>query len=146
MTPQNVLYGVLIVAVIVVGGLLAVVLWQLGLAIAQLRSSVMPQIETILRQAEHGMGQADQIVADVNHKLAKMDKAVDSANSAAQAVGQTVLAFNQVLARPTLVRLAVLNAGLKGALGFLSEHRRKPQAIEKPPEAKPRTAVLARKD
>lgn len=145
MTPQNVLYGVLIVAVIVVCGLLAVVLWQLGLAIAQLRSAVIPQIEAVLRQAEHGMGQADQIVADVNHKLAKMDKAVDSASSAAQAIGQTVLSFNQSVARPAVLQAAVLGAGLRGALGFIAARRKRP-GTKKPPEAKPRAAIMARRD
>lgn len=145
MTPQNVLYGVLIVAVIVVCSLLAVVLWQLALAIAQLRSSVFPQIEAILRQAEHGMGQADQIVADVNHKLAKMDKAVDSANSAAQAIGNTVLSFNKSVARPAVMQAAVLGAGLKAAFGFIADRRQRPRT-EKPPEAKPRTAIMARRD
>ncbi|HEY9898454.1 MAG TPA: hypothetical protein V6D00_04665 [Pantanalinema sp.] len=145
MTPQNVLYGVLIVAVIVVCSLLAVVLWQLGLAIAQLRTSVIPQLEAVLRQAEHGMGQADQIVADVNHKLAKMDKAVDSANSAAAAIGETVLSFNRTVARPAVLQVAVLSAGLKGALGFISD-RAKRQETRKPSEAKPRTAIMARRD
>jgi uncharacterized protein YoxC len=146
LTPQNVLYGVLIVAVIVVCSLLAVVLWQLGLAIAQLRSAVIPQIEAILRQTEHGVGQADQIVADVNHKLAKMDKAVDSANSAAQAIGQTIISFNRTVARPTVMQAAVLGTGLKAAFGFLADRRHQRSATVKPSEAAPRTAILARRD
>lgn len=145
MTLQNVLFGVLIVAVIVVGSLLAVVLWQLVLTIVQLRKSLMPQVEQILRQAEHGMGQADQIVADVNHKLAKMDKAVDSASSAAQSIGQTVVSLNQTVARPAVKEVAVLTAGIQGALDFLATRRMRPET-PRPPEAKPRTAVLAKKD
>lgn len=119
----NLLYLVLIVAVIAVGGLLAVVLWQASLAIAQARTVFIPQVQALLVEAQQNLKNTEDITADVNAKLEKLDGAIDAANSAVQSIGQTTLLVNKAVAQPLVVNAASLLAGVKSAAAYLRDHR-----------------------
>lgn len=134
LTPLNILYVVLTVAVLVVGGLLAVVLWQVSLAVAQARAVFIPQIQTLLKEAESNLAHVDQITTDVNQKLDKLDKAVDAANTAVQAIGQTTVLVNKSVAQPVVIQAATLVAGLQGAWRYMSDQRFKPRRQPAPVE------------
>lgn len=121
LTPLNILYVVLTVAVLVVGGLLAVVLWQVSLAVAQARTVFIPQIQGILREAEANLTNVDHITEDVNQKLEKLDQAVEAANSAVQAIGQTTVLVNEAVARPAIIRAASLVAGVQEAWRYMAD-------------------------
>lgn len=127
-TLLMVLYGALILLVVVVGGLLAVTLWQLSLAIAQARTTLLPQIAQILHDAERSMVEVEHITGDIHSKLQKLDVAVDATNEAVGSVAKTTTLVNTRLAQPALARLASLGAGIKGAMAFL--RARKEQAHE----------------
>ncbi len=144
LTPLNILYVVLTVAVLVVGGLLAVVLWQVSLLVAQARSVFVPQIQTILKEAESNLGHVDQITVDVNEKLDKLDQAVEAANTAVQAIGQTTVLLNKSVAQPVVIQAASLVAGLQGAFRYMADQRGKPSRTAEPVEPQTRPKITAR--
>lgn len=119
----NILYGVLIVTVLVVGGLLAMVLWQASVTIAQARAVFIPQVQSLLVEAQQNLKNTEDITADVNSKLEKLDGAIDAANTAVQSIGQTTLLVNKAVAQPIVVSTASLLAGLKTAATYLRDHR-----------------------
>ncbi|HEY9856131.1 MAG TPA: hypothetical protein V6D05_10360 [Stenomitos sp.] len=141
LTPLNILYIVLTVAVLVVGGLLAVVLWQVSLAVAQARTVFIPQIQAILKETEANLVNVDGITEDVNQKLEKLDQAVDAANTAVQAIGQTTVLVNKAVAQPVVVQVASLVAGLQGAWGYMSDHGFRSRRERR---SETRTPVMAR--
>lgn len=143
LTPLNILYVVLTVSVLVVGGLLAVVLWQLSLAVAQARALFIPQIQAILKEAESSLENVDHLTVDVNQKLEKLDQAVDAANTAVQAIGQTTVLVNKAVAQPVVIQAVALVAGLKGAWGYMSERGFRSRR-EHVGGAEPRTPLMAR--
>lgn len=143
LTPLNILYIVLTVSVLVVGGLLAVVLWQVSLAVAQARALFIPQIQAILKEAETNLTNVDHITSDVNQKLEKLDQAVEAANTAVQAIGQTTVLVNKAVAQPVVIQAATMVAGLQGAWGYMSERGFKSHR-ERQVAAEPRTTLLTR--
>lgn len=143
LTPLNILYIVLTVSVLVVGGLLAVVLWQVSLAVAQARALFIPQIQAILKEAETNLTNVDHITTDVNQKLEKLDQAVEAANTAVQAIGQTTVLVNKAVAQPVVIQAATLVAGLQGAWGYMSERGFKSRR-ERHVAAEPRATLLTR--
>lgn len=123
-TLLNILYVVLIVAVIAVGGLLAVVLWQASVLIAQARAVFVPQIQTLLNEAQQNLKNTEDITADVSGKLEKLDGAVDAANTAVQSISKTTLLVNKAVAQPLVLNVAALMAGVKTSAAYLREHRK----------------------
>jgi len=119
----NILYLVLIVAVVAVGGLLAVVLWQASVLIAQARSVFIPQVQSLLVEAQQNLKNTEDITADVNGKLEKLDGAIEAANSAVQSIGQTTLLVNKAVAQPLVLNAAAFVAGVKSAAAYLRQHR-----------------------
>lgn len=141
LTPLNILYVVLTVAVLVVGGMLAVVLWQVSLAIAQARTVFIPQIQGILKEAEANLVNVDHITEDVNQKLGQLDKAVEAASTAVQSLGQTTVFVNEAVARPAIIRAASLAVGVQEAWRYMAERGFKSRRERL---AEPRTTVLTR--
>lgn len=123
-TLLNVLYGVLILLILVVGGLLAVVLWQLSLAIAQARTTLLPQVQQLLHDAERSLSEVEHITGDVQLKLKRLDPTVEAVDQAVGSVAKTTTMLSTTLARPAIARLAILGAGIQGALGYLGERRK----------------------
>lgn len=124
LTLLNILYVVLIVAVLAVGALLAVVLWQASVLIAQARSVFIPQLQAILVEAQQNLKNTEDITADVNGKLEKLDGAIEAANTAVQSIGQTTLLVNKAVAQPIVLNAAAFAAGLKTAAAYLRDHRK----------------------
>lgn len=132
MTPLNALYIVLAVAVVAIGALLVVVLWQLSLAIAQVRTSLLPEVRGMLREAEQNLTNVDRITEDVHHKLAKLDTAVTAANAAVQSIGDTTVLVNRSIAQPAVILAVSWVAGVRGAWHYLRERqapRRAPAVV-----------------
>lgn len=123
-TLLNILYLVLIVAVVAIGGLLAVVLWQASVLIAQARSVFIPQVQAILVEAQQNLKNTEDITADVNGKLEKLDGAIEAANTAVQSIGQTTLLVNKAVAQPLVLNVAAFMTGVKTAAAYLREHRK----------------------
>jgi uncharacterized protein YoxC len=119
----TILYGVLILAVLVVGGLLAVVLWQTSLAISQARSVFIPQIQQVLTEVQQNLKNTEDITADLDGKLSKLDGAITAANSAVKSISQTTLLLNKAVAQPAIVNAAALLSGVKSAAAHLRDHR-----------------------
>lgn len=122
-TLLNILYLVLIVAVVGVGALMAVVLWQASVLIAQARSVFIPQVQSLLVEAQQNLKNTEDITADVNGKLEKLDGAIEAANSAVQSIGQTTLLVNKAVAQPLVLNAAAFVAGVKSAAAYLRQHR-----------------------
>ncbi len=129
-TLLNILYGVLIVAVVAIGALLAVVLWQASLLISQARAVFIPQVQALLVEAQQNLKNTEDLTADVSGKLGKLDGAIDAANSAVQSIGQTTLLVNKAVAQPLVLNAAAFMAGVKSAAVYLRDHRkdRRPKA------------------
>jgi uncharacterized protein YoxC len=123
-TLLTILYGVLIVAVVAVGALLAVVLWQASVLIAQARTVFIPQVQALLVEAQQNLKNTEDITADVNGKLEKLDGAIDAANTAVQSIGQTTLLVNKAVAQPLVLNTAAFLAGVKSAAAYLRDHRK----------------------
>ena len=123
-TLLNILYVVLIVAVVAVGTLMAVVLWQASVLIAQARSVFIPQVQSLLIEAQQNLKNTEDITADVNDKLEKLDGAIEAANTAMQSIGQTTILVNKAVAQPLVVNVAAFMAGVKSAAAYLRDHRK----------------------
>jgi len=123
-TLLNILYLVLIVAVVAVGGLLVVVLWQASVLIAQARSVFIPQVQSLLVEAQQNLKNTEDITADVNGKLEKLDGAIEATNTAVQSIGQTTLLVNKAVAQPLVLNVAAFVAGVKSAAVYLRENRK----------------------
>ena len=123
-TLLNILYLVLIVAVVAVGGLLAAVLWQTIGLIRQARTIFVPQVQTLLEEARLNLENAEGITSDVNGKLAKLDGAFEAANTAAQSIGETTLLVNKTVAKPLVIHTAAFFTGVKSAAAYLRDHRK----------------------
>ncbi len=144
-TLLNILYVVLIVAVVAVGGLLAVVLWQASVLIAQARSVFIPQVQSLLVEAQQNLKNTEDITADVNGKLEKLDGAIAAANTAVQSIGQTTLLVNKAVAQPLVLNAAAFMAGVKSAAAYLRDHRkdRRPAEMVSVRTEAPRTELKA---
>lgn len=125
LTPLTILYLALSVAVLGVGGLLSVVLWQVSSTIAQARGVLLPEILLILRKAAKNLENTDHITDDIQGKLDKLDPALTSTSKAVEALSETALLANRMLAQPAILRLATFTAGIKGAWLYLAERRAK---------------------
>ncbi|MNR84082.1 hypothetical protein D3C72_148740 [compost metagenome] len=123
-TLLNILYVVLIVAVVAVGTLMAVVLWQASVLIAQARTVFIPQVQALLVEAQQNLKNTEDITADVNGKLEKLDGAIEAANTAVQSIGQTTLLVNKAVAQPLVVNVAAFVTGVKSAAAYLRENRK----------------------
>ncbi len=124
----NVLYVVLIAAVVVVGGLLAVLLWQAVAMVSQAREVFLPQLQTLLVEVHQNLKNTEDLTRDVNGKLDKLDGAVDAASSAVQSLGESTILANKAILRPLMISVAAYAAGLQGAAAYLRENRgRRPQ-------------------
>lgn len=126
----NILYLVLIVAVVVVGALLAVVLWQASVLLAQARATLVPQVQALLMEAQQNLKNAEDITADVNQKLEKLDGAIDAANTAVQSIGQTTLLVNKAVAQPLVLNAAAFVSGVKAAAAYLRDHRKQRRPVQ----------------
>lgn len=103
--------------------LLGIVLWQASLAVAQVRTTLLPQVHRMLIEAQASLRNVEDITGDVDKKLEKLDEAVNAANTAVQAIGQTTVMVNRTVAQPLVINLAALIAGLKGGVKHLQERR-----------------------
>jgi len=121
LTPLNVLYVVLAVAVLAIATLLVVVLWQVSLLIAQVRTALLPEVRAALHEVEQNLTNVDRITDDVQHKLGKLDKALNAANDAVQSIGDTTVLVNRTVAQPVVIQVASLVAGVRGAVRYLAE-------------------------
>lgn len=124
MTLLNVLYLVLIAAVVAVGSLLTAALWQLAALLAQARKSILPEVVQVLQETQQNLSNAEGITADVNGKLAKLNGAFDAANSAILSLGETTVMANRTIAKPLMINTAALFAGIKSTAAYLRDHRR----------------------
>lgn len=122
--PLSILYLVLSGVLLLVGGLLAHVLWQLSLTLKQARNTLIPDLQAVLRKAEKNLENTDYITGSINHKLDALDPALDSASKAVASLGETTVLANRVLAQPAILRLAVLGAGVRGAWDYLRDRRK----------------------
>ncbi|MOA43043.1 hypothetical protein D3C78_1651540 [compost metagenome] len=74
-------------------------------------------------EAQQNLKNTEDITADVNGKLEKLDGAIEAANSAVQSIGQTTLLVNKAVAQPLVLNAAAFVAGVKSAAAYLRQHR-----------------------
>lgn len=131
MTILNGLILALTVVLVVVGGLLAVVLWQLSVLMATLRGSMLPQIQGILGEARKSLANVERITQDVDGKLERLDATVDDAQVTVHAVATTARFFTEGFAKPALLNAATLVTGASVAWKKYREIRgtQKPKAL-----------------
>lgn len=123
-TLLNVLYLVLIVAVVAVGSLLTAALWQLATLLSQARERILPEIVQVLQEAQQNLENTEGITADVNGKLSKLNGAIEAANTAVQSLGETTILANRTIAKPLMINTAAFFTGVKSTAAYLRDHRK----------------------
>lgn len=124
MTTLEWLYLALAVFTVVVGGLLAAVLWQVSVLVATLRASVLPQLQVLLAETQKSLVHAGSITRDVEHKLSKLEETVDDINVTTHSVATTARFFSEGVARPLMLNLAAAISGAAAAYQKYRELRR----------------------
>lgn len=136
MTTLEWLYLALAVAVVVVGGLLAAVLWQVTVLIATLRASLLPQVQGLLTDTQKSLVHVESITKDVENKLSKLEDTVDDVNVTTHSVATTARFFSEGVARPLVLNLAAAVSGAAAAYKKYRElqgSRQKRDLAEAPP-------------
>ena len=128
------LYVALILVAVVVGGLLAAVLWQISVLVATLRASLLPQIQTLLTDTQKSLVHVESITKDVEHKLSKLDDTVDDVNVTTHSVATTARFFSEGVARPLMLNIAAAASGAVAAYRKLRELQKGQRRPELPPK------------
>jgi uncharacterized protein YoxC len=109
------LYVALAVATIGVGAMLVVVLWQIAVLLATVRTCLLPQVQMLLTDTQKSLVHVESITQDVEHKLSRLDDSVEDVTVATHSVANVAKFFGEGVAKPLLVNVASALTGAGAA-------------------------------
>ncbi len=124
MTALNALYVVAAVVVAVVGGVVALALWQGVTLLGAFKTEVLPRVEDLLTQVRQTMDEVNDITDDLRGKLGKLDATLDEAQITVHSVVEAGNFVNEGIVRPARIHLEAFKAGTRAAWDRFQELRR----------------------
>ncbi len=124
MTSLDALYIVVAAVVAVVGGLVALALWQGVVLLGAVKTDVLPRVEDLLTQVRQTMDEVSDITEDLRGKLGKLDPTLDDAQITLHSVVEAGNFVNEGIIQPARINLEAFKAGTKAAWDRFQELRK----------------------
>ena len=135
MTSLDALYIVVAVVVAVVGGVVALAIWQGVMLLGAFKTDVLPRVEELLTQVHQTMDEVNEITDDLRGKLGKLDATLDEAQLTVHSVVEASNFVNEGFVRPARINLEAFKAGTKAAWDRFQELRRDGHHLAERPSA-----------
>ena len=99
------------VAVLLIGGGFVYLVASVGSLLAQVRTTVLPNLDLTLTEVQKNLNRVEELAKDVDTTVGEANQLVHSANRTVQTVEDGLVKFNKHVATPTIIAVASARHG-----------------------------------